>query len=231
VNIVFVHGAGCTGDVFFEQTGGAFESALALTLPGHTTPGAPASIEEFADAVEAEIAARGLRDVVLCGHSMGGAVTLELALRRSPALRGVVLFGSGARLRVAQSVFDMLEADFEAATRSLPRYFFAEPTPQRIDDAAAMMRVVGKAQTLRDFTACNAFDRLDRLEEVALPLLAVTGERDVMTPPKFALALADRIPGAQARIIPGAGHTVMSECPADVNDALRAFVMQVISSN
>jgi len=231
MNLVFIHGAGSTAEVFTEQTGGALAGALAFSLPGHTVPGAPASIEEFADAVDAELDARDLDDVILCGHSMGGAIALELALRSAPRLRAVALIGSGARLRVAPAVFDALQADFETATREIARNFYADPTPERLDVAAKMMHAVGKAQTLRDFAACNAFDRLARLEEVSLPLLAITGESDVMTPPKFALALADRIPGAQARIVPGAGHAAMTERPADVNDALRAFVIQVASSN
>jgi len=93
-----------------------------------------------------------------------------------------------------------------------------------------MMRAVGAAQTLRDFRACDAFDRIERLGEVSLPLLALTGEQDVMTPPKFAQALADRVPGAQARIVPQAGHLAMVERPGDVNEALRAFVNQIESS-
>ena len=43
----------------------------------------------------------GLRDVVLNGHSMGGAITLMLALQRPDWLRGIVLTGTGARLRVS----------------------------------------------------------------------------------------------------------------------------------
>jgi pimeloyl-ACP methyl ester carboxylesterase len=93
-----------------------------------------------------------------------------------------------------------------------------------------MMLAVGQAQTLRDFRACDAFDRIGRLGEVTLPLLAVTGERDVLTPPKFAESLADRVPGASARIVPRAGHLAMVERPGDVNDVLRTFVNQVDSS-
>jgi 3-oxoadipate enol-lactonase len=204
--------------------------ALALTLPGHTTPGEPASVEAFADAVADELRARDVRDVVLCGHSMGGAIALELALRREPRLRAVVMLSSGARLRVAPASLEQLESDFEAASQELAQHFYADATPERLHASTAMMHAVGQAQTLRDFRACDAFNRVDRLEEVDLPFLALTGERDVLTPPKFAHALADRIPGASARIVPGAGHFAMVERPGDVNDALYAFVNHVAST-
>jgi 3-oxoadipate enol-lactonase len=229
VTLVFLHGAGCTGAIFAAQTG-AFPDATALTLPGHTTPGEPASIEALADAVADDLRARDLDRVVLCGHSMGGAIALELALRKEPRVRAVVMLASGARLRVAPAILAQLESDFDGASRDIPRHFFAEPTPERLDAATAMMRAVGQAQTLRDFRACDAFNRIDRLEEVDLPFLALTGERDALTPPKFAATLADRVPGAAARIVPGAGHLAMAERPGDVNDALYAFVNHVAST-
>jgi 3-oxoadipate enol-lactonase len=229
VRIVFVHGAGCTGEVFAAQIA-AFPDALALTLPGHTTPGEPERIEAFADAVARDLDERGIDDVVLCGHSMGGAIALELALRRDPHVCAVVMLSSGARLRVAPAMLARLEEDFDAAAHELAEHFYANPTPERVHASVAMMRAVGQAQTLRDFRACDAFNRIDRLEEVDLPLLALTGERDVLTPPKFATALADRIPGATARIVPKAGHLAMAESPGDVNDALLAFVNHVVST-
>jgi 3-oxoadipate enol-lactonase len=140
------------------------------------------------------------------------------------------MLSSGARLRVAPAILEQIESDFEAASRELPEHYYAEPTPERLHASSAMMRAVGQAQTLRDFRACDAFNRIDRLEEVTLPLLALTGERDVLTPPKFAHALADRIPGASARIVPGAGHLAIAERPGDVNDALHAFVNHVAST-
>jgi 3-oxoadipate enol-lactonase len=229
VTLVLVHGAGCTRDVFAAQTE-ALPDAVALALPGHAAPGEAASIEAFADAVAHDLEARGIEDAVLCGHSMGGAIALELALRRDPRVRAVVLLSSGARLRVAPAMLARLEADFSAGVNELVQHFFATPTSERVAASLTMMHAVGQAQTLRDFRACDAFNCLDRLEKVTLPLLALTGELDVLTPPKFAVALADRVPGASARILPGAGHFAMAERPGDVNDALRAFVNHVAST-
>jgi 3-oxoadipate enol-lactonase len=229
MTLVFVHGAGCTADVFDAQLDG-FPEALALRLPGHERAGAPDSIDAFADAVEADLERFDVDDAVVCGSSMGGAIALELALRRPSRMRAAVLLGSGARLRVGPAIFTALEDDFERATVEIPKYFFAEPLPQWLDAATRMMREVGQAQTIRDFRACDAFDRIERLGEITLPLLALTGERDVMTPPKFATALAERVPQAQAHIVAGAGHLVMVERPGEVNALIRAFVHQLSPS-
>lgn len=226
--LLFIHGAGCTGDVFAAQLA-EFEGSHALTLPGHGTPGVPGSIEEFADVVNEFCADRGFTNVILAGSSMGGAIALELALRRDPLVGAIVLLGSGAKLRVAPAIFEALQSDFPAAARMLAGYYFATPNEHLIDGAVAELLRVGQAQTIRDFRACDAFDVGDRLGEITVPLLALTGEHDMMTPPKYAAFLADRVPGASARILPGAGHFAMVERPADTNDALRAFVTQIDS--
>jgi len=223
MTFVFLHGSGCTGSVFAAQLA-AFEGAIAPTLPGHAGDGdGPDTIAAFADAVSVLLEGQAHSDLVVCGNSMGGAIALELALRNSAGIRALVLIGSGVRLRVAPAIFERLETDFAVAARDLAAMFFARPTPDLVDAAVATMLEVGRAQTLRDFRACNAFDATERMGNLRVPLLALTGERDVLTPPKFAQWFADRVPGAQARILPDAGHLAMMERPDETNAALRAF--------
>lgn len=223
MTVIFIHGAGCTGEVFAAQLA-AFAGAAAPNLPGHLTRGEPDSIAQFADFVEAYVADSGSKRVVLCGHSMGGAIALELALRKPEWLSAVVLLGGGARMRVAPAFLEGFQNDFQATARTLAGYFFAEPTPERLDAAVEMMERVGQPQTLRDFRACDAFDVLDSIQTITVPLLALTGEADKLAPAKHASALADRVPGAQARIVPDAGHFVMIERPTETNEHIAAFL-------
>src|SRR5262249_30194131 len=102
--LLFIHGAGSTPAVFARQLE-AFPGALAPALPGHGAPGEAASIAAFADAVADLLERDDLRDVVLAGSSMGGAIALELALRQDPRVSGVVLLGSSGKLRVAPGIF------------------------------------------------------------------------------------------------------------------------------
>lgn len=227
MTVLFIHGAGCTSTAFQKQEG-AFADAVTITLPGRSDLAAqhPSSIAEFAGFIDDLVGERSLNGVVLCGHSMGGAVALELALRRQSWLLGVVMLASGARLRVAPTIFERLETDFEGLAHDLAiNYYFADPRPEWTQPLIrSMVDDVGQEQTLRDFHACDAFDVLRRLDEVSVPFLALTGDRDRMTPLKYASAIADRVPHAQARIILGAGHFVMVERPEETNAAIAAFI-------
>jgi pimeloyl-ACP methyl ester carboxylesterase len=228
MNLLFVHGAGCTGSVFeaqIEALGG-----VAVTLPGRCgAPGAPSTIDAFADAVGRELALLGWTDAVICGHSMGGAIALELGLRGTLGVRGIVVIGSGAKLRVAPAIFERLERDFITESRALAGAFFAEPTPERIDAVAELMLQVGPQQTIRDFRACDVFNASERLADLQVPLLAIVGRDDVLTPPKFARFLEDRVPRGAARILEGAGHFAMVERPEETNALVGAFVASIQS--
>ena len=224
--LLFLHGAGCTSRVFDAQVR-AFDASIAPDLPGHGVPGRAETIGEFADFVSAFCDQRALRNVVLVGSSMGGAIALELAVRRDARIRGVVLIGSGAKLRVSPAIFEAIQSDFDGASEMLASSFFAEPARRLIEGAIADMRTVGAAQTERDFRACNAFDLVDALDRIEVPLVSLTGERDIMVPPKYGAFVADRVSGASARILPRAGHLAMVERPVDTNDAIRAFVIQI----
>lgn len=224
--LIFIHGSGFTGRVFDAQLA-AFEGAQAPNLPGHTVPGSCATVAQFADFIAEYIRERADGQIVLCGNSLGGAVALECALRNLPQIAGIILLGSGSRLRVSPDFLNGLADDFDATARMIAGYLYADATPERIADAVASMQAVGKAQTRLDYLACDAFDVTDKLAQLDLPLLAITGESDRMTPPKYAFALADRVPGAKARIVPDAGHLVMVERPAESNELIAGFVQEV----
>lgn len=226
MSLIFLHGAGCTGEVF-ERQRAAFPNAHAPNLPGHAAPGSADSIDAFSRYVVDYARDHALRDVVLAGHSMGGAIALTIAISGTlPELRGIVAIGSGARLRVAPAILAGLAGAFEATISAVAGYFYESPAAADLEAAITAMRGTGAGQLLADFLACNSFDVLDRLDRITVPVLALTGAADRMTPPKYAQALADRIPGAQARIIDGAGHFVMRERPDATNAAISAFLSE-----
>ena len=78
--------------------------------------------------------------------------------------------------------------------------------------------------TIGDFMACDAFDVMDRVETIRLPALAICGEEDQLTPPKYAEFLAQKIPGARFLLVERAGHFVQLEQPEIVNAGIREFL-------
>jgi pimeloyl-ACP methyl ester carboxylesterase len=89
------------------------------------------------------------------------------------------------------------------------------------------LRDVGPAALLNDFLCCDKFDIMDRVGEIKLPALAIVGDRDNMTPPKYTQYLASHLPDCRMAVIEGASHLVVMEKPDQVNSAIEGFLKQI----
>ena len=203
---------------------------FALDLPGHgKTGGEPLpDIAAYADAVAAWADARALPRFVLAGHSMGGAIALEYALRHPGRLAGLVLLSTGARLRVAPQILAGIEQDFDRTVDLLVRWMYGEGAdPNLLRLGARRLREVPPATLAADFAACDAFDRRADVARIQTPTLIVCGDADVMTPLKNSELLRDQIAGAELVVVRGAGHMAALQDPQAVAAPLQAFLARV----
>jgi 3-oxoadipate enol-lactonase len=233
VPILFVHGSGGTHVVWRSQFRLADDHPIAaLDLSGHgdsedvDAAAGYETLSAYADDVIAVAEATDAR--ILAGNSLGGAVALHVALERTDELdlEGLILADTGARLAVLESLREWLADDFERAIEFLhaPGRLFADPDPELVEASESMLRETGRAVTERDFLTCHTFDVRDRLGEIDVPTLAIAGEGDQLTPPRYHDYLATEIPDAALAIVDDAGHMAMLERPEAFNTAVYRFV-------
>lgn len=226
--VVLIHGAGGSHvhwPAALRRLPGATVYALDLPGHGHSEGEGRQSIGGYRDVVRAFLEAAGLERAILVGHSMGGAIALEVALRYPRRLAGLVLVGSGARLRVAPALLQGLREDYPRAVENLVQWLFAGSAPEQTRRAARRQLLeANPGVVLGDFLACDAFDVMAELPRVETPTLVVCGTEDRMTPLKYSEYLAAHIPGARLEAIPGGGHMVMLEQPEPVARAVAAFL-------
>jgi pimeloyl-ACP methyl ester carboxylesterase len=229
MNIIFIHGSGASGDIWRYQTD-YFTDGHAVNLPGHPYGQPLKSVKEYADWLRKYIAGRGYKDVVLAGHSLGGAIALMYALRYSQELKGIIIIGSGSRLRV----HPMFLAPCEEAIKGNPREWYQmvegiyRLTPEDYKrEMVEKQKAIGPAVMLTDFLCCDKFDLMDEVHGIKLPALIICGELDVMTPVKYSNYLGDKLAGSRVVIIPQATHFVLAEKPEAVNKAIEDFVKEL----
>lgn len=226
--LVLVHGAGGTHLHWPPQVRRLADTdVFALDLPGHGKSGGAASsaIPEKAEAVLALLDHLRAGRAVLAGHSMGSAIALTTALLHPERVAGLVLVGAGARLRVAPARLESLQRDFPAAVAEIVAATFGPGASEQLRRLAQRRMLEVDPGVLRgDWEACNTFDVMDRLREITAPALVLSGEADVMTPPKYGRYLAEHLPRARLCLVPGAGHMVMLEQPEVVVAAIREFM-------
>jgi pimeloyl-ACP methyl ester carboxylesterase len=229
--VVLIHGAAGRAEVWSPQLTGLADMArmIAVDLPGHgaTAGEGCQAVERYAAWVTALLDALGVGRPVLVGHSMGGAIAQTLALGDPARFAGLVLVGTGARLRVLPRILQLFrEGSLRVASDLVGSLSYSPSTPPgAVIEAERALHDTAAAVTLGDFHACDRFDLMDRLGDLRLPALVVVGRDDRLTPPKYAAYLARSIPAARLVEIDGAGHFPQLEQATAVNAALRGFLL------
>lgn len=230
--LVFIHGSGDSARVWDDVIAllGEFET-LALDLPGHgalvDAPLASVDVAQYADWLRLELERRGIESPTLIGHSLGGAVVMQLALAAPSSVGRLGLVGTGARLRVAPEFLQIAQSAGEVGTSHTPeitRVGFTDAHIALADAYDARRDRTAQGMLFHDLTACNQFDVIADLERISQPTLIIVGAEDRMTPSKFSIFLQSHIAGSALAVIPGAGHYVQIEDPQRVADALRVWL-------
>ena len=231
LTMVLVHGAG-ESHLVWPASLRCMDSVTvhALDLPGHGRSGGHgrAFIGDYAQVVLGFLDALSADRAVIAGHSMGGAIAQQCALSYPARVAGLVLVATGARLRVAPAILNNILSDYAATLALVTRYAWGPGAPDELVRlGCAQLAEVSPEITANDYAACNAFDVIERLGQIAAPTLVIGGTADQMTPPKYAKFLAEKIPGARLAMIEGAGHMVMLEQPEQVARHVEQFLAAI----
>ena len=235
VPLIIIHGAG--GSYLHwppEISRLAGEDVLVIDLPGH---GASAgernkSIAAYASDVIGFMDDLGLAQAAFAGHSMGGAVVQRLSLDYPKQVKGLILIGTGANLRVHSKLIEFCssESTYPEAVSQIMEWAFSPQTDRRLVELAGeRMSEMPASVLLDDFRACEAFDVRDQVEEIKQPMLVICGEDDRMTPVRFSQFLVEKIPQSRLKVIPDAGHMVMLEQPEVVAKLIKDFLIKINS--
>jgi len=220
-----VHGWSCDRSYWRSQD---FPSVVALDLAGHGESGSGRSawtMSAFGEDVVAVVRALSLERVVLIGHSMGGDVVVEAALRMRERVAGVVWVDVyrelGLPVRDVPERVAPFRRDFREATLAFVRAMFPPSADRALvewvaEDMASAPPEVALPAMVEAWGAGRAMPGL--LERLGLPVVAINPPE----PASDAASLAAH--GVELVTMPGVGHFPMLEDPARFNAILREVV-------
>ena len=224
--LLFLHGSDAFGDwqPFMDELAGRFE----VIVPDHpgfgrsSTPPWLDTIGDLAHFYRAFIETLGLRDVVLAGHSLGGWIGCELALRDTRDLHALVLVDSAGLPLTVDGVDTFMCSPDEIRAAS---YADAKRAPV-LDEESLANQAKNALMTARVGWRPRFYDpQLAKwLHRLRVPTLVVWGETDAIFPPQQAAVFAAAIGGAQTLMIPGAGHLPHVEQPRAFAAGVLAFI-------
>ncbi|MHA1145304.1 MAG: alpha/beta fold hydrolase [Candidatus Helarchaeota archaeon] len=230
--ILCIHGAGgtCQHWIPLLEPLANFCNAIAISLSGHGNSSSrePLSIESYVKDID-DVISLFPSPPILCGHSMGGAIVMTYALQNPNKIRGLILIGTGAKLKVSPVIFEFLNKNPSNYLASTANFMFSkdfrknqkEKVEEFIKESAPLMK---PETVMADFKSCNAFNVMTEIDRITLPTLILVGSSDFMTPPKYSTYLHEKIPNSTLEIINGPGHLVMYEKPEKIAEIIKKFV-------
>ena len=238
-SVVFVHGASLDHTVwtlparYFARHG---LNVLAVDLPGHgRSKGNPLpSIEEYAAWVVRVLDVLEVSEAALVGHSMGSLVVLDCAARYPEKVRSLALVGTAVPMPVTDDLLNFSKANNHEAIDMLtawghsPNAHFGGNETPGLWMIGGLMRLFergGPGVLHNDLVACNNYKHgMEAGKQVQCPTMLILGANDMLTPARVARELASAIKNSETVILPATGHTIMSEKPDDLLDALIRIV-------
>ncbi len=245
-----LHGAG-GGHLSFSPQLEAFASAgyraVAWDMPGYgySAPVEPFTFMGLARRCIDLIEALKCDDVSLLGHSMGGMVAQEVALRRPDLVKRLILCGTSAGFArrsdgtVAEDwaqrfvddrtrLLDAGEGMARLAEQLVPAMVGPQAEAEGVRMAMHCLAEVPEATYRRALECITTFDRQSALGHLSMPVLLVGGSNDRVAPPVYMRQMAQAMPRARYEEIDGAGHLMHLEAPEAFNACVLSFLREPV---
>ncbi len=227
-DVVFIHGAG-GNSLLWRRTlqylsGGS--RGFAVDLPGHPAGEITCrTMSDYSEAVHDFIKDAGLRGPAVCGHSMGGATAMTLALRYPEDIGGLVLVSTGAKLGVDPKILEGLrDQPMRTIEETITPWSFNSIDLDLGREARAALSISNLPVFLNDYLACQGFDARADLQKIGARTLVVCGDKDRMTPPKWSTYLKANIPNSELNVVQDSGHMLPLEKPEALGHLLQSFL-------
>jgi len=240
--IVFVLGYGMTLDEWPGKLISTLATSFRVILYNHRgvsgvmNPAVKFTIPQGAQDLHDLITQLADGPVHIMGYSMGGSIGLEYSIRYPELVDHLVLIGadcggSECILRDDRITEEMgkelpdIHAYLERAGRLLLTESFRKQHPDPMSWFIDHGEVADPRSVMEQYEALATWKGVyPELHLIKKPVLVITGDRDIVTPPENATILADAIPGAELVVVEDTGHGLIFQEPVRVGEMISRFL-------
>lgn len=233
--LILIHGFGGDLDnwLFNIDALGEKATVYALDLPGHggsIKSLAHPKLSTLVDAVSSFMDTVGIASAHFAGHSLGGAIAMQMAITHPQKVKSLTLICSaGLGPEFSSYVDDYVAAASRKELKPVLERLFADKnlvSRQLVDDVLKFKRIDGVDTVLAGLAeAVFGGQKQHELPGAKLasrmpPTLVIWGKEDQVIP----VAHASNLPGAKVHVVQGAGHMVFMEKANEVNALIKAHI-------
>ncbi len=253
--VILVHGLMSDSGTWAEVLAPLAERgvrAIAIDLLGHGQSDAPRGLyllDDFAILLDGFMAALGIAQATLCGHSLGGAIAVHFGYHYPNRVRQLVLVSAGGLGREVSPALRMLALPgaeqltgvvmgrrwVQRLLRSSPVHRVFRVTDQRLVNLRRIGRTLFRADLRAAFFRSlrgvigprgqlGSFVEMQYLA-AHLPTMLVWSQRDVIIPVAHAHRTHEHLPGSELVVFEGGGHEPHRRNAEEFADAMVTFVL------
>ncbi len=228
--LLFIHGAGGISESLLDLAL-HFKNynCILVDLPGHgqSTAKTPSSVTGYVDALEKFITSEKdlfKNDITCIGHSMGGMITMNLALRKIPTLKRIVILNSSAKFNLNQKFINKIHKgvlDKVYLFKASGSYFH----PRTYKFFLSSLKTLSDDVMIKDFKLIEPFSLKDQIKDISLPTLIVTGEKEILATAEDSKFIHANIKGSELEIMPKLAHLL----PIIAHEKLSERILEFLS--
>jgi pimeloyl-ACP methyl ester carboxylesterase len=201
------------------------------------TDGQAVTMDTYAEDMKALLDSLNVKQVVVCGLSMGGYIALAFIAKYADRVKGLILSNTkagadtdtGRQGRLDTSIKIEQTGSTDVVVDGMaPKMLGPEAKSETATFVRSMMsrqRSTTVTSALRGMAARP--DRTPLLASIKFPTLILTGSADVVIPPGESEAMHKAIAHSTLVNIPNAGHLANLDKTEPYNEAVQAFVSQL----
>jgi 3-oxoadipate enol-lactonase len=237
--VLLIHGVGGDArnwDPIAERLRARFD-VIAMDLRGHGESDlitGPVDAHDLARDALQVLDEANVAQAAVVGFSLGGAVAQALTLDHPRRVSRLAVIGTVAgrtpdeQAKARERIRFLEEHGLAAlAEGNRERWFtdaFRRDHADIVDRRVAQVKACDEASYVHAFRVFATADFADRLHEIDVPALVVTGEHDLAATGRMARLMGERIRDAQVHVLPGLRHSLLIEATATISQLLEQFL-------
>jgi len=229
--------------IAYDRTGFGYSSR---PMPGEWSGESPYSQESQVEQIVALMDALGVDKAVLVGNSAGGVTAALTTLKYPERIKALILVGAAIfkggppdwlapliRIpqvkRLGHLLIRKYYTNFFEIARKLAWHDPSKQTEEILAGYRKPMRARDWDRALWEFALAYKSSSLkERLSDIKVPVLVITGEDDRIVPPEASEKIARKIPNAELAVISNTGHLPHEEAPEEFLEVVNNFLKEVL---
>ncbi|MBM4241030.1 MAG: alpha/beta hydrolase [Euryarchaeota archaeon] len=243
--LILLHGLGSDHSIW-EASAPEFSKkykTFSLDLRGHGSFDKPKihySIDLFSRDVLKFMEEKGIYKANIIGHSMGGSIAQQTALKYPEMVRSLILVSTFSYVdKKLRETFKTLLESLDKGGYSLffDKVLELANTPQFLFDnrefILARKKIMAKKSSIdavrNSILACLGWDISNSISDISVPTLIIAGNEDILTRINLSEYIHHSIKDSQLIILDGVGHNLMVEKPKEFSQMVTSFLGRYIS--